>query len=83
MIIVKFPKVRSTQFELVTNCHRLTLKLVRGLKKVYFFCVFLIFRIYSSLERKDTKIFAFIQINDEKVAIFWYKVYGVKCKSAV
>ena len=24
VIIVKFPKVRSTQFELVTNCHRLT-----------------------------------------------------------
>ena len=37
MIIVKFPKVSSTQFELVTNCHRLTLKLVKGLKKVYFF----------------------------------------------
>ena len=28
VIIVKFPKVRSTQFELVTNCYRLTLKLV-------------------------------------------------------
>ena len=36
VIIVKFPKVRSTQFELVTNCHRLTLKLVRGLKNLFF-----------------------------------------------
>ena len=35
VIIVKFPKVRSTQFELVTNCHRLTLKLVRGLKNLF------------------------------------------------
>ena len=32
------------------------------------------------LARKDTKIFAFMQINGEKVAIFWCKVYGVKCK---
>ena len=49
-------------------------------KKVYFFCIFLIFRICSSLARKDTKIFAFMQINGEKVAIFWCKVYGVKCR---
>ena len=31
-------------------------------KKVYFFCVFLIFRICSSLARKDTTFFAFMQI---------------------
>ena len=36
VIIVKFPKVRNTQFELVTNCYRLTLKLVRGLKNLFF-----------------------------------------------
>ena len=32
------------------------------------------------LARKDTKKFAYMQINGEKVAIFWCKVYGVKCK---
>ena len=36
VIIVKFRKVCGTQFELVTNCHRLTLKLVRGLKNLFF-----------------------------------------------
>ena len=30
MIVVKFPKVRSTQFELVTNCHRLKLLATDG-----------------------------------------------------
>ena len=47
VIIVKFPKVRSTQFELVINCHRLTLKLVRGFKKVYFFAIFSLFGYFS------------------------------------
>ena len=32
------------------------------------------------LARKDTKIFASMQINGEKVAIFWCKVYGVKAQ---
>ena len=31
---------------------------------------------------KDTTFFASMQINGEKVAIFWCKVYGVKCKGA-
>ena len=33
-----------------------------------------------SLARKDTTFFALMQINGEKVAIFWCRVYGVKCK---
>ena len=44
--------------------------------------IFVIFRIHSSLARKDTKIFAFMQINGENVAIFWCKVYGVKARGS-
>ena len=33
------------------------------------------------LPDKDTKNFALMQINGEKVAIFWCKVYGVKAGS--
>ena len=48
-------------------------------EKSLFFCDF---SFCSYLVRKDTIFFAFMQINGEKGAIFWCKVYVVKCKGA-
>ena len=96
MIIVKFPKVRSTQFELVTNCHRLTLKLVRGLKKVYFLqsfpCLVIFLVVFLSLYRSqklirpaEAYIYGFLLLNlfDSNLdcPIGDWKMFGnIKCR---